>query len=309
MVAAMNLRQLEHVIALAEEGAFARAAQRVHLSQPALTRSIQSIEEELTAVLFDRTTREIHITPAGQIVVERARRVLFEVRSLVREVDLLRNEGVGSVDFGAGPYPAALIIPAALKTVACTHPNLRMNLTVDSYENLLNGLRKEVLDFFVAEVRGTSPSSELDVIALPRQHAGWFVRVGHPLAGRTDVGTQELHSYPIVSVPLPEPIREGLRKWLRFRPDRQMEFHLICNDVNVLTEYARQSDSLLLLASPSTGHLPIAGLVPVVPYDRPPLWVQFGIVHLAGRTPAPAVQQAMLAVQRASGMVPVSANS
>jgi DNA-binding transcriptional LysR family regulator len=304
----MNLRQLEHVIALAEEGAFARAARRVHLSQPALTRSIQSIEEELEVVLFDRTTREIHITPAGQIVVGRARSVLFEARSLVRDVNLLRNDGIGSVDFGAGPYPAALIVPAAVKAVACAHPNLRMNVSVDSYENLLSALRNEVLDFFVAEVRGTLPSSELDVIALPRQHAGWFVRDGHPLAGRTDVETRELHSYPIVSVPLPEPIREGLRKWLRFGPDRQMEFHLICNDVNVLTEYARQSDSLLLLASPSAGHLPIPGLLPVILLDRPPLWVQFGIVHLAGRTLAPAVKQAMLAVQRASGIAPVSAD-
>jgi Transcriptional regulator len=99
----MNLRQLEHVVALAEEGSFARAAVRVHLSQPALSRSIQAIEEHLDMVLFDRSTREVRITPAGQTVVQRARKVLFEARCLLRDVDLLKSHDLGSVNFGSGP--------------------------------------------------------------------------------------------------------------------------------------------------------------------------------------------------------------
>jgi DNA-binding transcriptional LysR family regulator len=298
----MNLRQLEHVIALAEEGGFARAAQRVHLSQPALTRSIQSIEEELEVVLFDRTTREIRITRAGQAVVARARRVLFEARGLVRDVDLIRSGDIGSIGVGVGPYPAAVIIPSALKDLAYMHPKLRLNVCMDSYENLLGALRDEMLDFLVVEVRGTLPSSELDVIVLPRQRAGWFVREGHPLAGRPDVQTHELHDFPIVSVPLPAPIHEGLSKWLRFAPNRQLEFHLICNDVNVLETYARQTDSLLLLANHPAGREAMTGLVPVALCDRAPLWMQFGIVHLAGRTLSAAAQHAILAIRRSASV-------
>lgn len=296
----MNLRQLEHVVALAEEGGFARAAQRIHLSQPALTRSIQSIEEELEVSLFDRTTREIRITPAGQAVVRRARKVLFEARCLVRDVDLLRNHDVGAVSFGAGPYSAALMVPSAIKELARIHPKLRLNVSVDSFGTLLGALRNEVLDFLVVEIRGTPPSSELNVIALPKQRASWFVREGHPLAHREDLETQQLHDYPIVSVPLPDSIREGLRKWLRFAPHHEIEFQLVCNDVSVLQEYARQTDALLLLTSYSLSLSPVAALVPVSISDRSPLWIQFGIVHLAGRTLSPAAEQAILAIQCAA---------
>lgn len=86
----VNSRRLGHLIALAEEGSFARAAERVHLSQPALSRSIQALEEEVGMKLFDRAARGVAMTAAGRLLVERARRVLFETRCLFRDVELLK---------------------------------------------------------------------------------------------------------------------------------------------------------------------------------------------------------------------------
>lgn len=305
----MNLRQLEHVVALAEEGSFARAAKRVHLSQPALSRSILAIEQELEIVLFDRTTREVRITPAGQSVVQRARKVLFETRCLVRDVDLLKNHDVGSVSFGAGPYPAATVLPAALSELAHSHPKLRINVNVDNLDNLLGALRNETLDFLVADIRGTRPSSEFDVIALPKCRAAWFVREEHPLAHGKDLETQQLHDYPIVSVPLPDVMREGLRKWLRYAPSHEIEFHLVCNDVSVLQEYTRQTDALLLLTTHPEWHRSrMAGLVPLSLPGRSALWLQFGIIHLAGRTLSPAAEQTIVAIQRVGAARPPSSD-
>ncbi|CAG9217335.1 LysR family transcriptional regulator [Paraburkholderia tropica] len=295
----MNLRQLEHVIALAEEGSFARAAQRVHLSQPALSRSIQSIEDDLGMALFDRTTREVQITPAGEMVVRRAKKVLFEARCLVRDVDLLRDHGMSAVSFGAGPYPAAMLLPAALDELARHHPQLRINAAVDNWKNLLDALHAETLDFLIVDIRGAQPTSEVDVMALPRHQAAWFVREGHPLAGRAGLDAQALHAYPVVSVPLPDPMREALRKWLRYAPNHELEFHLVCNDVHVLQEYARKTDALLLLTTHAMSDpARMAGLVPLSLPTRSPLWLQFGIVHLAGRTLSPAAEQAIGAFKR-----------
>jgi DNA-binding transcriptional LysR family regulator len=296
----MNLRQLEHVVALAEDGSFARAALRVHLTQPALSRSIRAIEDELDMVLFDRTTREVKITPTGQIVVQRAKRILFETRGLVRDVDLLKNHRIGSVSFGAGPYPAAVLLPSVLSGFAQSHPKLKINASVDRLNGLLAALRSETLDFVVVDVRSTPPSSEFELIVLPKLHAAWFVREGHPLAGIGDLETRHLHNYPIVSVPLPDAMREGLRKWLRCAPNHEIEFQLVCNDVHLLKDYTRQTDSLLLLtnrapSSPSRND----GLVALPVQNRSPLWLQFAVVHLAGRTLSPAAQEAVLAIQRA----------
>jgi DNA-binding transcriptional LysR family regulator len=295
---AMNLRQLEHVVALAEEGSFARAAQRVHLSQPALSRSIQSIEEELDMALFDRTTREVQITPAGETVVRRAKKVLFEARCLVRDVDLLRDHSIGSVSFGAGPYPAAIVLPPALDTLAQRHPQLKIEARVDNWKNLLEALYSEALDFLIVDIRGAPTVSEVSVIPLPRHRAAWYVREGHPLARSTTLETQQLQAFPIVSVPLPDPMREALRKWLRYAPRHELEFHLVCNDVNVLQEYARKTDALLLLTTHALRNPSrMAGLVPLSLPSRSPLWLQFCIIHLAGRTLSPAAEQAIRAVQ------------
>jgi DNA-binding transcriptional LysR family regulator len=301
----MNLRQLEHVVALAEEGSFARAAQRVHLSQPALSRSIQAIEEHLDMALFDRSTREVRITPAGQTVVQRARKVLFEARCLLRDVDLLKSHELGSVSFGSGPYPAAMLLPAALDELAQSHPSLRINATVDNWKNLLELLDAERLDFMIVDTRGVPTTSNLEVIALPRHRAAWFVREGHPLAQHDPVEIQQLSGYPIVSVPLPETMRESLRKWLRYPPKQEIEFQLTCNDVNVLREYARKTDALLLLTERASWEPELsAGLVRLSVPSRANLWLQFGIVHLAGRTLSPAAEQAIMAIRRVAAVKP-----
>src|SRR4051812_39507135 len=90
----MDLRRLQHVVALADEGHFGRAAERVHLSQPAFSRSIQAAETELGLKLFDRGTVEALCTPAGRFVVERARGLLQQNQRLEREVAMYRERAV-----------------------------------------------------------------------------------------------------------------------------------------------------------------------------------------------------------------------
>ena len=99
----MNLRRLSHVVGLADTLHFARAAEVAHLSQPAFSRSIQAIESELGIRLFDRDVGDVRPTPAGEFVIERARKLLFEARCLQRDVDLYRDSQLGDTAFGVGP--------------------------------------------------------------------------------------------------------------------------------------------------------------------------------------------------------------
>jgi DNA-binding transcriptional LysR family regulator len=114
----MDLRRLQHLLALAEERHFGRAAERVHLSQPAFSRSIQAIEAELELRLFDRGIGDVRPTPAGEFVIERARRLLFDARSLARDVELFRDSQLGDTAFGAGPLPAVTLLPEGAHQVA-----------------------------------------------------------------------------------------------------------------------------------------------------------------------------------------------
>ena len=85
----LDTRRLHYAVILAEEGSFMRAAQTLNLSQPALTRSIQALEQELGLTLFDRVSTGTRLTPAGERVVRSARAVLREERGLRREARLL----------------------------------------------------------------------------------------------------------------------------------------------------------------------------------------------------------------------------
>ena len=76
----MDLKRWTHIVAVADRRSFIRAAEQVHLSQPALTRSIQAAEAELGLLLFDRGTQEVVPTPAGEFIVARARQLVFDNR-------------------------------------------------------------------------------------------------------------------------------------------------------------------------------------------------------------------------------------
>ncbi|MDE1949443.1 MAG: LysR family transcriptional regulator, partial [Burkholderiales bacterium] len=91
----LDLRRLQHLVALADECHFARAAERVNLSQPAFSRSIQAIESQLGLRLFEREAGAVRPTPAGVFLVERARRLLFDARCVQRDVALYRDSRLG----------------------------------------------------------------------------------------------------------------------------------------------------------------------------------------------------------------------
>src|SRR6476661_7540542 len=148
-----DLKRWSHIVAVAERRSFARAAELVHLSQPALSRSIQAAEAELGLRLFDRGPAGVVATPAGEFVVERARQLIFNSRCLARDVELYANRSLGDTAFGVGPFPAATFLPALLAGVRTDYPGIALRVEISNWQLLLARLRDEDIEFFVAEVR------------------------------------------------------------------------------------------------------------------------------------------------------------
>ena len=175
----------EHLLALADDRHFARAAEQVHLSQPAFSRSIQAIERELGMRLFDRETGDVRPTPAGEFVIERARRLLFDARCLQRDVELYRDSRLGDTAFGVGPLLAATLMPDVLVALRRQHPGVALRVEVGNWQLLLERLQAEDIEFFVADVRDMPDDPRIAGGAA--RHAArpiCYVRRGHPLAGR-----------------------------------------------------------------------------------------------------------------------------
>jgi DNA-binding transcriptional LysR family regulator len=105
----VELRQLRYFVAVAEELHFGRAADRLHMSQSPLSRAIRELEREVGVVLFVRTTRRVELTPAGAVLLERARRALLEVDHAVDEARRAGEPERGVVTIGYGPFSRSLV--------------------------------------------------------------------------------------------------------------------------------------------------------------------------------------------------------
>ena len=193
----MELRHLQHFIAVAEERSFTRAAERVHIVQSALSTSVRTLEEELQARLFVRSTRQVQLTPAGRAFLEKARealRVIDTGRETVADIEGLRS---GSLSIGTvHSLPAFLDLPSLIARFHAVNPGIEVRLRQGDAPGLMEQLRAARLDLAFLPlldppddiVTGVVACDDL-VVATPPNH---------PLAGRQGVSLRELVDYPFV---------------------------------------------------------------------------------------------------------------
>jgi DNA-binding transcriptional LysR family regulator len=197
---AVELQQLRQVVALAEHGSFVRAAASLHISQPALSRSIQNLEKSLGHDLFERSSTGVVPTDLGRLYIERARDLLRLADELDREAAGRGNRRTGQVSVGAGPYPAESILGLAVAKFAEQHPDVGVRLVARYWDELLPRLRSRELDFFVAEISTLQQEQDIDVAPMSSTHPIFFVaRSGHPLAQMKSVATADILEWPFVA--------------------------------------------------------------------------------------------------------------
>ena len=144
MVPAMELRQLRYFVAVAEEGNISRAAKRIFLTQPALSRQIKALEEELGQCLLERQAHSIRLTPVGQALLHEARDLLQSADQMLQRVRAAGRET--RLRVGYAPSLAAGILSATVECFTQTHPNARVELFDLSTVEMLAGLESDTLD-------------------------------------------------------------------------------------------------------------------------------------------------------------------
>ena len=293
----MDLKRLGHLVALADECHFARAAERVHLSQPAFSRSIQTIERDLGMRLFDRDSGDVKPTPAGAFLISRARRLLFDARCLQRDAMLYRGSQLGDTAFGAGPFPAATIMPNVVVLLRQRYPGVGLRLEASNAPLLCDRLLAEDIEFFVADVRDLPADAALQVLSLGRAQAHLYVRGGHPLAGRPCTFA-EAWAYRFASGWLPSELKALVRRLVGLPPGIDPVPALQSDDMTLLRTVALATDTVFAASDAWLRDDVRAGtLVQLDVTDLPPSHAEMGIVTLANRTPSPMAQRAIECVQ------------
>lgn len=181
----MNVRRLEHFEALYRLGSFARAADELGLTQSALTRSIQKLESEFGATLFDRTTHYVCATIDAERLIRAARDVIAAMADLAQQARGLGLPSSGTVRVGAGPYPLQPLLTAAIGHFAHSHHAVRVTVTGGPSERLLEALVDRRLDLVVcdrAKFATSGHADEILCIPLPSEPLMLVCRTDHPLA-------------------------------------------------------------------------------------------------------------------------------
>jgi DNA-binding transcriptional LysR family regulator len=287
----MNLRHLEHLLAVAETGSFSRAAEQQHLTQSALSRSIQTLEDDLGARLIDRTGKRSELTPLGQAVAVRARRMVFEAAELRRSAELLKQGDLGAIRIGLGSGPGVMLMTPFLIHMAQHHPGVHVSVSPGATELQLMQLRQRTLDALVIDVRRIAPAPDLAIENLTELRAGFVCRSSHPLlqAGRP-VSFEDILRYPLASSPLSAEVALMLVNLFGPRADPQQAVSLRCDDITSLIEAVKASDAIYLgiLAAARTG-MEAGQLAELVTAQRLTSGARFAFITLAGRTEAPSM--------------------
>jgi DNA-binding transcriptional LysR family regulator len=137
----MELRHLRYFVAVAEAENVSRAALKLHVSQPALSRQIRDLEEELGFSLLKRSPKSVRLTDAGRLFLSESRAVLLHAQEAVKAARALANGGEGELHVGFAPTLTARILPPTLRAFQAGTAGVRVKLHDLSTEELLAGLR------------------------------------------------------------------------------------------------------------------------------------------------------------------------
>lgn len=238
----MEFHQLRYFVAAAEELSMTRASERLHVSQPALSRQIAALEEELGVPLFDRVRKRIHLTAAGRFLLPKARRLLCDAETTIQQLKEQYGEASRSLRVGLVPTFLDDIVVPAVKGLRREMPRLNVQYFELGARAQMDRLRDGDLDLALVGNMLEDDRQRFVVKCLARARMAAVLPEDHRLASRKQIALRELEREPHVS--LSDVIFPGRREFL-------IE---IFRSQGFLPEIVEECDSLsLLLAQVSTG--------------------------------------------------------
>ena len=193
----MELRQLEYFAAVARHRHFTRASQEVQVAQPALSQQVRKLEAELGVELLRRSTRRVELTEAGELLLERANRILSEAEAARQELSELTGLLRGRVALGSLPL-ASLGVPAMLEAFRERYPGITMQLHEQAIDVILGMLRRDELDLTFGMASPAAAGADMSGQVLYEEELVAVMSPTHPLAKRASVRVDELADDPLI---------------------------------------------------------------------------------------------------------------
>jgi DNA-binding transcriptional LysR family regulator len=241
----MELRQLQHFVALADEKHFTRAARRVNIVQSALSTSIRLLETELDAQLVVRSTRQVRLTAAGQAFLSKAKKALEAVGDARDAVAAVQGLKQGTLSIGTlQSLPAFLDLPSLIERFHAQHPGIEVRLCQGGSSYLLDKVRSGRVD--LAFLPLSEPSDDVATVMIACDALVVACAANHPLAGQVEVPFSALKNEPFVDFELDWGTRKLVdRGFAEAGVDRHIAFEV--SDLDTLLELVRRGLGIALL--------------------------------------------------------------
>ena len=196
----MELRQIGYFVEVARLSHFTRAAERLRVAQPSLSQQVRSLEAELGERLFERTSRRVRLTAAGEAFLARAERILAEVEGAKEELEQFSGPSLrGRVRVGALPSVVGTRLPALLASFGALHPGVAVSSREGSTKEMLGLLRARDVDLALAHSAGRGAPPGMIVEELFSEDLVLMLSPDHALATRESVGLGELREEDFVA--------------------------------------------------------------------------------------------------------------
>lgn len=192
----MNMNFLRTFVCVVEEGNFSRAANRLHLSQPAVSMQMQALAQELGTDLLRRQGHRVQTTEAGALLYTQATQLLASWQDTLHQLESLHQRLQGRLELGASTVPGDYLLPARLCTFYRLHPEVDVRMTVAPSQDIINSLVSGTLDLAVVGYRPENPGLESEIIF--QDEIAAILSPEHNLASRRTITPDDLLTQPVL---------------------------------------------------------------------------------------------------------------
>lgn len=290
----IDLKLLRQVVVLAKHRSFARAAEALHVTQPALSRSIAGLESAVGEKLFNRTKQGVEPTAFGELLLARGGALLDRARELERSIAQMRGLEIGELRVGAGAYPSEVSVGKAIGQLMARGPRLRVEVTTTDLRTIVDGLLERKLDLAVIEFSLADGEPRLVAEPLPEHPVFFYCRAGHPLLAATAQGIEAILQFPFAGTRLPARVAQSfyaMAKVGAIDPDTGDYLPPVMTDTVQMAKRVVLTSDAISAAPPALIAREIAdGQLEILQWRAPWMCTRYGIVYRRDRLLSPAAE-------------------
>lgn len=285
----ISLKQLRHLTVIAEQTNMHKAAEVLHITQPALTRSLNTLEGLLNVRLFDRHSGGMRATLFCTEIIGKCQQILLDVEDIQRAARIYQNIEVGELHIGVGRGVRELVLRTSVPEFVSQHPNISITVGEGTPEELDQRLKQRNVDLLITGLGSHSEVTEYRTELITNVPLSVITRKGHPMQSQKNISFSQLAKYPPITSTLvgpTHPLRDQIQTATGL-----LKPHIACSDFPTLIAVLLCSDSWLVSSEYNCASELEQGALVKLDATHPSLNTELGIIELNKRSRSPAAQK------------------